>query len=279
VLKIIRTFAEETKREEVQTMSHDANKTYFETAGVAEAYAQSTSLFEAEEAVLASLREELRDKPILDIGVGAGRTTGYLRDISKNYVGIDYSEKMIKLCSERFADATLMVCDARDLSAFDDRQFAAVFYSYNGIDEVAPADRMLILKEVNRVLKEGGVFVFSSHNLDWEGMPFYLLSWFSFSPNPVRLIRDNMKRFMAYAAGVITHLRDKNGDRGFEVVFEFEKRTRMMLPTYYISKEAQVRQLLEAGFCRVEALDSHGQVIPGHKNFSDAWLNYMARKA
>lgn len=260
-------------------MSHEANKTHFETAGVAEAYGQSTSLFEAEEAVLASLREELRDKPILDIGVGAGRTTGHLRGISKNYVGIDYSEKMIKLCSERFADATLMVCDARDLSAFGDGQFAAVFYSYNGIDEVAPADRMLILKEVNRVLKEGGVFVFSSHNLDWEGLPFYLLSWFSFSPNPVRLIRDNMKRFMAYAAGVITNLRDKNGDRGFEVVFEFEKRTGMMLPTYYISKEAQVRQLLDAGFCQVEALDGRGQVIPGHKNVSDAWLNYVARKA
>jgi ubiquinone/menaquinone biosynthesis C-methylase UbiE len=279
VPKITRPFAEKATREEVEAMSYDPNKTHYEMTGVPEAYGQSTSLFEAEKVILASLREELRGKPILDIGVGAGRTTAHLRAISEDYVGIDYSEKMIKLCSERFADATLMVCDARDLSAFDDRQFAAVFYSYNGIDEVAPADRMLILKEVNRVLKEGGVFVFSSHNLDWEGMPFYLLSWFSFSPNPVRLIRDNMKRLMAYAAGVITHLRDKNGDRGFEVVFEFEKRTRMMLPTYYISKEAQVRQLLEAGFCRVEALDSRGQVIPGHKNFSDAWLNYMARKA
>ena len=260
-------------------MSHDDNKKYFETPGVAEGYGQTTSLFEAEAVILASLREELEGMPILDLGVGAGRTTGHLRAISKDYVGIDYSENMIKLCGERFEDARLMVCDARDLSVFDDGQFAAVFYSYNGIDEVGPADRVLVLKEVNRVLKAGGVFVFSSHNLDWEGSPFYSLSWLSFSPNPVRMIRDNMKRFRAYATGVITHLRNKNSGRGFEVVFEYERRTRMMLPTYYVNKEAQVRQLLDLGFCRVEALDGRGQVIVGQKNVSDPWLNYVARKA
>ncbi|HVG22230.1 MAG TPA: class I SAM-dependent methyltransferase [Blastocatellia bacterium] len=259
-------------------MTNDPNKTYYESAGVPEKYAESTSLFEAEEEIFASLREELRGKAILDIGVGAGRTTAHLMDISKNYVGIDYSEKMIRLCGERFADATLMVCDARDMSVFDDEQFAAVFCCYNGIDEVPPPDRIMILKEVNRVLKKEGVFVFSSHNLDWEAVPFYSFGGLSFSPNPIRMIRDNTNRLRAYAAGLITRLRSMNNDSGCAVVLEHEKLTGMILPTYYISKEAQVRQLLEVGFCKVEAIDSRGTVIGSQKPVSDAWLYYVARK-
>ena len=42
-------------------------------------------------------------------------------------------------------------------------QFAAVFFSYNGIDSVNQRDRNVILKEIRRVLRDDGVFVFSSH--------------------------------------------------------------------------------------------------------------------
>jgi SAM-dependent methyltransferase len=258
-------------------MSDDLNKTYYEMAGVPEMYGERTSLFESEAAILASLREELKGKPILDIGVGAGRTTAHLMAISKDYVGIDYSEKMIRLCGERFADATLMVCDARNMSVFGDEQFAAVFCCYNAIDEVPEPDRILILKEVNRVLKRDGAFVFSSHNLDWEGLS-YSFSGFSFSPNPIMLIKDNTNRLRAYASGLINRLRNKNGHRGCAVLLEHEKLTGMILPTYYISKEAQVRQLSEAGFRKVEAVDSHGQVIGSQKPVDDAWLYYVARK-
>ena len=276
--KCYETRRKKVKDREMPAMSNDPNKAYYEMAGVPERYTLRTSLFASEEAILASIQEELRGKAILDIGVGAGRTTAHLMAISKEYVGIDYSEKMIRLCGERFADATLMVCDARDMSVFDCEQFAAAFYCYNGIDEVSPADRILILKEVNRVLKKGGIFVFSSHNLDWEAAPFYSFSGFSFSPDPIRLIRDNTNRLRAFASGLITRIRNKSSTSGYAVVMEHETLKGMVLPTYYISKEAQVRQLLDVGFCQVVALDSRGLVIDSQKSVSDAWLNYVARK-
>jgi len=40
-----------------------------------------------------------------------------------------------------------------------------VFFSYNGIDYIFPEDkRVIALKEIDRILKNDGYFVFSSHN-------------------------------------------------------------------------------------------------------------------
>lgn len=102
---------------------------------------------------------------ILDLGVGTGRTTSFLSSIASRYVGLDYSDRMITRCRERFPNVSLIVGDAADLSAFADSDFDAVVFSFNGMDYLAPdARRRACLVEVNRVLRPGGVFIFSSHN-------------------------------------------------------------------------------------------------------------------
>jgi SAM-dependent methyltransferase len=102
---------------------------------------------------------------ILDLGVGGGRTTPYLSEIASHYVGIDYAEEMIRVCRTKFPNLQFDVTDASDLSGFADASFDAVIFSFNGIDYLAPDEkREVCLRECYRVLKKGGIFIFSTHN-------------------------------------------------------------------------------------------------------------------
>jgi ubiquinone/menaquinone biosynthesis C-methylase UbiE len=102
---------------------------------------------------------------ILDMGVGGARTTPYLSQKASRYVGIDYSEEMVRLCRDKFPQLEFLVADASDLSAFSDGCFDAIVFSFNGLDYLFPEEqRWTCLRECGRVLRAGGVFVFSSHN-------------------------------------------------------------------------------------------------------------------
>ncbi len=102
---------------------------------------------------------------ILDIGVGGGRTTLYLAAKASRYVGVDYSEEMIRLCRGKFSGLEFQVADAADLSAFASQSFDAIVFAFNGLDYVLPAERrQKCLRECERMLKDGGVLIFSSHN-------------------------------------------------------------------------------------------------------------------
>lgn len=110
---------------------------------------------------------------ILDLGVGGGRTTPHLSQLASRYVGIDYAEEMIRVCRTKFPRLQFAVADASDLSGFEAGSFDAVIFSFNGLDHLCPDQkRQRCLQECHRVLKPGGVFIFSSHNpralfVDW----------------------------------------------------------------------------------------------------------------
>ncbi|HEV8690363.1 MAG TPA: class I SAM-dependent methyltransferase [Ideonella sp.] len=121
---------------------------------------------EGERAAFWRLADEMRGQPILDIGIGPGRTVTLLRALSADYVGIDYLPAMVELAGQRHPQAEIRVGDARDLGAFADGQFALITFSDHGIDSVGHADRARVLAEACRVLRPGGVFWFSTLNLD-----------------------------------------------------------------------------------------------------------------
>lgn len=100
---------------------------------------------------------------VLDLGVGAGRTTGWLADRADRYVGIDLSPAMIDAASARHPGADLRVGDAADLSDFEPDAFDAVVFSYNGIDYLPDLDHARCLAECRRVLRPGGVLILSQH--------------------------------------------------------------------------------------------------------------------
>ncbi len=105
------------------------------------------------------------DCAILDLGVGGGRTTPYLAHRASRYVGVDYAPAMVKACQAKFPSLEFVVADAANLSIFPDASFDAVVFAFNGIDYVLPEQsRRNCFGHIHRVLKAGGVLIFSSHN-------------------------------------------------------------------------------------------------------------------
>jgi SAM-dependent methyltransferase len=109
---------------------------------------------------------------ILDIGVGAGRTTPYLSKLSARYVGVDYSAAMIARCREKFPALVFFEMDASDMTTFPDSSFDAIVFSCNGIDCLPDdAARRHCFRECVRLLRTDGVFIFSSHNARYLVFP------------------------------------------------------------------------------------------------------------
>lgn len=107
----------------------------------------------------------LRGTEVLDVGVGGGRTTPYLSRIASRYLGVDYSAEMVRSCQSKFPQLEFEVADAADLSFLDDDSFGAVVIAFNGLDYIIPDQRRRqCLQECFRLLRPGGILIFSSHN-------------------------------------------------------------------------------------------------------------------
>ncbi len=141
----------------------DRNLDVFSKPEVVEYYTAATGLQKCE--AYAFDKYILRGDAILDIGVGGGRTTPHLSDKAGRYVGADYSRAMVEACRKQFPTLEFHCEDATDLRKFADAIFAVVVFSFNGIDYIrSDEQRLLCLREVCRILKPGGFFIFSSHN-------------------------------------------------------------------------------------------------------------------
>ncbi len=144
-------------------MTRDFNLQMFNDPAVVAYYDRQNCLHESERHLFEMYLKE--GMAILDLGVGAGRTTPYLSGIAARYVGLDYSDAMIAKCRSKFPTLSFVGGDASDMSVFPDGSFEAVVFSFNGIDYL-PNDeaRAKCLEECARVLRPGGVFILSSHN-------------------------------------------------------------------------------------------------------------------
>lgn len=139
------------------------NRLTFATPEVVAWYAPLTELTPCERKVFE--RHVASGSDVLDLGVGTGRTTSFLATIARRYVGLDYATSMLQQARRLHPDAAFVAGEAADLSSFVSASFDTVVFSFNGIDYLHPDDaRRRCLTEVRRVLRSGGVFVFSTHN-------------------------------------------------------------------------------------------------------------------
>jgi ubiquinone/menaquinone biosynthesis C-methylase UbiE len=150
------------KRENAQIATR--NSDYFETNCAVSEYIREDDLRPLETTLI---RQFFPPPPcrVLDIGCGAGRTTiGFARQ-EYRVVGVDISAALLKQAVGRHGGLDFYRVDATRL-AFRDHCFDAVMFSFNGIDGLYPVSkRVEAMRETFRVLKPGGIFVFSSHNL------------------------------------------------------------------------------------------------------------------
>jgi ubiquinone/menaquinone biosynthesis C-methylase UbiE len=163
-------------------MIKDKNQETYTDPGIVRYYAQLTALQPAERTILTLLQGHLSTMKMLDLGVGAGRTTKYFAPLVAEYIGVDYSSEMIAACRQKFPHLVWQVADARNLQQFEDNYFDFILFSFNGIDYIPHDDRILVLQEISRIGKAGSYFGFSSHNLQGIAPEFNWKTKISFNP-------------------------------------------------------------------------------------------------
>lgn len=257
-------------------LTYVSNKDTWESEDIVKVYSTHFNLQKPEETILNDLRSKLSDMKMLDIGVGAGRTAHYFAHLTKEYVGIDYSQNMIKMCQQKFRNyskkISFEVCDATSLCRiFGDSYFDFVLFSFNGLDYMNHEDRLIALREIRRVTKKGGYFCLSTHNLNSAWKVFL----FRPSRNPFKLLPEIRRLFLLRLLNknALKELRNKQYTILNDGAHNFRLRT------YYIRPREQIKQLTDLGFTNIKIyglLDGKEIRDPFKlKNATDAWLYYL----
>ena len=78
-------------------------------------YSRSVDLQLPEATLFERLLSKLGGMDVLDLGVGAGRTSLHFAPVAKSYLGVDYSQAMIEACSRRMPGVRFLLADARSM--------------------------------------------------------------------------------------------------------------------------------------------------------------------
>jgi SAM-dependent methyltransferase len=227
------------------------------------------------ESVLLERHRDALAGPVLELGCGAGRLTGHLCELARAVHAIDLSPAMVAFCRSNYPRAVLSEGDLRDLSRFADDAFDVVVAPFNVLDVFGDAERRRALNEIRRVLVIGGLLIMSSHNR-------------GYSPRiavPIRVSVGSLRRPAASLRSLPRRLRNRRrlrrlerAENGYAIVNDDAHDFSVL--HYYISRDAQGRQLADEGFELQECLDLDGLDVPvGAAAASCPELHYVARAA
>lgn len=148
----------------------DIVRDYYSSETVVHHYEKAAvrlGLWESEQEVF--FRQFGRNDRILDVGTGAGRIALALCDAGYRYVlGVDPSREMIqrarKIARLHEYSVAFNVGDATKLK-FEENLFDGAIFGFNGLMQIPGREqRRKAMKEIHRVVRPGGSFVFTSHD-------------------------------------------------------------------------------------------------------------------
>ena len=251
----------------------EINRRVYMAKGVDRGYRHLT-LDRAETMVLLKYQAAFAGRDVLDVGVGAGRTAVYLAPLARRYEAVDYSPVMVESARARVPGIAVRVADMRDLSAFADASFDFLLGSNNVLDAVSHEDRLRALAQFRRVLRAGGMLVFSSHNRQyrnaWRGPTLDV------SRNPVTQAMNVVR----WLRRLRNHLRIR-GLRKREVDYSLlnDLGQDYACLHYYIDPQTQRRQLEGIGLQLVDVMDDQGRSLAASDaGQGSAWLMYVAKR-
>lgn len=254
-----------------KTIVDEVNRKAYTSKPVLNWYQNLDVIQAPERAILEKISSQIKDKRLLDISIGGGRTTAFLLPISRDYVGIDYAPDLVETAQRRYPEATILCRDARDLKSFADATFDFALSSNNGLDYMVHEDRIRVLGEICRVLKRGGLFMFSTHNRDYKH--FDRLPWQQGLSFDLKFFK-NCAHALCYLP---KHLSlKKHAVYRDEYAVINDNAHGYALLTYYISINSQVAQLEQTGFGETEAYDFDGRVCQA--GTTSPWIYYLTRK-
>ncbi len=256
----------------------EKNQATFEAENVVSFYENYHGLQKPEAFVLKIFEDKLANFSVLDIGVGTGRTTPFFGFKTKEYIGVDYADNMISKCKAIFADKgdhlKFEVADARQMEQYQDESFDLILFAFNGLDYIPPHERSKTIKEIRRVLKKGGHFCFSTHNL--QSVPSMFEETYGYPKNLLKL-RKVMRaiKFRLHNESYKSLITKKwalvnDGEHGYG------------LKTYYVRPLEQVKELEKHNFKDIQIIDViDGKVLKEQGSIleaKDIWLYYLCEK-
>lgn len=191
---------------------------------------------------------------ILELGCGMCRLTSYLEAQGYDVIAMDISKNRVETASQRIT-SEVMIMDAGNIS-FRDDSFDGVIFSHNGIDYLHPYKRRVdSLTEIYRVLKQGGTFIYSTHNQLWVPVPW---------EEPFNFLDYMRDRVLS---GDILH---RYG--------EHERKVEGDAYTYYgyYSIPWREREHLRSIGFSVRSIEA--ETTSGWKRFLRPWLNFVCKK-
>jgi SAM-dependent methyltransferase len=235
--------------------------------------------------VLVRYRDAIVDRRVLELGCGAGRILRYLVMLGADAHGVDLAAAMVEYCRIAVPEATVSVGDVLDLRASVEGRFDTVIAPDNLIDVFADEERRRVLTQIREIIAPEGLLIFSTHDLGWMDdptstprpsdpyaptHPFRRL----LDKSPAALVRAVRRRqITAINRRRLGPLQERHAD--YAIVNDFPHEYSLL--HYYITRDAQERQLAATGWTLVECLDTDGRLVaPGGHGVADTLL-YVAR--
>ncbi|MBE9015979.1 class I SAM-dependent methyltransferase [Chroococcidiopsidales cyanobacterium LEGE 13417] len=247
------------------------NQTLYEKPSTVKEYiCTQKELWIEEKTIFEKYEQHIKDKTILDVGCGGGRTAIALSELTSNYTGIDYSMEMVKACQKWHSSLNFLHGDASDMHMFDAESFDFIMFSFNGIDCMSHEKRIKTLKEIYRALKNGGIFAFSSHNLDDCKI---VTAFNKYDMKRPRAIAKNFLNVMSYLKVRKYQIHTDTYEILSDPLAGFGHLT------YYIRKPEQVKQLVNIGFQNIAIINRQAQFVDINSLDRDSeWLHYVCQK-
>lgn len=106
------------------------------------------------------------NETVLEIGAGPGEVSGYLANRGVKCIGTDLSSRMIENAKKYFPEIQFEEQDFFNLTYGNESFFAVI--AYYAIVNLPLDEIPSVFKEVNRVLKFNGIFMFTFHVYETE---------------------------------------------------------------------------------------------------------------
>jgi ubiquinone/menaquinone biosynthesis C-methylase UbiE len=217
-----------------------------------------------------------RGESVLDLACGAGRTTVRLNEIGLTAKGTDTSKTLIAAAQKQYPALDFALGSYFE-TGLPSASYDHVLIAFNGLDYAYPEHcRLTAIRECHRVLKPGGTFIFSSHNIQWRrGTPWRLRQG-SIGIKLWQMVRAFKARDYMYEAAVGTYtffgspryIARQVEEQGFAV------EEMVGLPRFW-GTECYSTRRLESG-SHVELEPTRGLTLPNSNRYGHVY--YVFRK-